>query len=168
MGKSRRSPVPRQKLNRRRASKQTRFESPEFLNIDLDVRSRRSLTPLVAVWPWSYEPLNMRGRPDPHWLILNPRRPAKNSEASAKELLKCIRSLRGAALICWRQAHRRIFDIGVRAGGPGRPFEEVRLTAETLRDIGAVGAQLQVTVYSAEPESPPFVPPRQRQRQSGE
>lgn len=47
-----------------------------------------------------------------------------------------------------------MFDIGVQAGGPGsRAFEEVRLTADTLRRIAAAGAQIQVTVYPAEPAS---------------
>jgi hypothetical protein len=39
-----------------------------------------------------------------------------------------------------------MFDIGVRAGGPGRAFEDVRLTADTLRRIAAARAQIQVTV----------------------
>jgi hypothetical protein len=59
------------------------------------------------------------------------------------------------------QAHRRTFDIGVRAGGAGRAFEEVRLTPETLKRVAAVGAHIQITVYPAEPESP-VVPSDQR------
>jgi len=129
------------------------LEDAEFLNIDLEVRSRRSLAPLVAAWPWSYQPLTTEGRPDPRWLILNPRGVVKNAESAAKQLLRDIRSLRGDARQCWRQAHRRVFDIGVRAGARGRPFEEVKLRPETLREIGAVGAHIQVTVYGAEPQS---------------
>ena len=64
-----------------------------------------------------------------------------------------IASLRGEARQCWLTAHRRVFDIGVRAGEPGRPFEEVRLTTETLGRIAAVGGEIQVTVYPAEPKS---------------
>ena len=128
----------------------TNFEDARFLNIDLDVRSRQSLAPLVAVWPWCYQPLIRNGRPDSRWLILNPRRVRKlSAEAAAKELLGHIEQLRGAARDCWRQAHRRAFDIGVQAGGPGRAFEEVRLTSDTLRRIAATGASIQVTVYPA-------------------
>jgi hypothetical protein len=77
----------------------------------------------------------------------------KTAEGAAKELLKYIRGLRGDARACWKQAHQRVFDIGIQAGGPGRAFEQVRLTSATLRDIAAVGATIQVTVYPPQPES---------------
>lgn len=137
------------------------LEDAQFLNIDLDVRSRRSLAPLVEAWPWSYQPLITEGRPNPRWLILNPRGVALTAEGAAKELLRHIQRLRGEGRQCWARAHRRMFDIGVRAGGPGRAFEEVQLTTETLRRIASVGGQIQVTVYPAEPESQ-FVPPTKR------
>ena len=148
-----------QQAVKRRAKSKVRLEDAQFLNIDLDVRSRRSLTALVEAWPWSYQPLITEGRPNPRWLILNPRRVVVTAEAAAKELIRHIQRLRGDARICWTHAHRRMFDIGVQAGGPGRAFEEVRLTAETLRHIAAAGGEIQVTVYPAEPESQ-FVPPR--------
>jgi hypothetical protein len=96
----------------------------------------------------------MKGRPDAHWVILNAGF-VKTAEVAAKELLRHIRALRGDARTCWKHAHRRVFDIGVQAGGPGRrAFEEVRLTVETLRYIAAAGAQVQVTVYPPEPDTP--------------
>ena len=128
-----------------------RVEDAQFLNIDLDVRSRRSLAPLVAAWPWSYQPLIAEGRPHPRWLILHPQRPVQTAEAAAKELPKYIRSLRGDARRCWKHAHRRVFDIGIQAGGAGKAFEEVRLTTATLRYIAAVGASVQETVYPPQP-----------------
>lgn len=139
---------------RRRKTKRPQFEPARFLNIDLDVRSRRSLVPLIAAWPWSYQPLVAEGRANTRWLIVNPQgHRLRSAEAAAKELLERIESLRGDARRCWQQAHRRAFDIGVQAPGSGRPLEEVRLTAETLRRIGAAGATVQLTVYPAEPHS---------------
>jgi hypothetical protein len=136
------------------------------MNIDLDVRSRRSLAPLVAAWPWSYQPLIAEGRPDPRWLILNPRGVGKHTaEAAAKDLLQHIESLRGSARACWKQARRRTFDIGVQAGGRGRAFDEVRLTADTLKRVAAAGAHIQVTVYPPEPASQ-AVPASRRDRQT--
>jgi hypothetical protein len=144
-----------------RGASSSRMEDAEFLNIDLDVRSRRSLAPLVTAWPWAYQP-TAAGRPNPRWLLLNARGVGGTAEAVAKRLLQHIGSLRGDARQCWKDAHRRVFDIGVQAGGPGRAFEEVRLTAETLRRIAAVGAQIQVTVYPAEPESKTMMPGERR------
>jgi hypothetical protein len=151
MRERRRSGTTRKTTNVRSVSKSSRWKDAQFLNIDLDVRSRRSLAPLVAVWRWSYQPMIAKGRPHPRWLILNPRGVPRNADAAAKELLRHIRSLRGDALLCWRQAHRRTFDIGVRAGASGRAFEEVRLTPAILRGLAAVAAHVQVTVYPAEP-----------------
>jgi hypothetical protein len=156
-----------QKAGRRRAEPEPRpFEPAQFLNIDLDVRSRRSLAPLVAAWPWSYQPLNTEGRPNPHWLILNPRSAGATAEAAAKELLEYIESLRGAARLSWKRALNRTFDIGIQAGGQGRAFEEVKLTAETLERIAAAGARIQVTVYPPERLSE-SVPPGNEDRRAG-
>jgi len=135
------------------------FEDPRFLNIDLDVRSRRSLAPLVAAWSRSYQAPAAENRHDPHWLILNahsvgPRGVTYDAEKVAKELLKHVRGLRGEARHCWNHARLRVFDIGVQAGGPGtKSFEGVQITAETLRQIARVGAQVKVTVYPAQPQS---------------
>jgi hypothetical protein len=140
-------------------AKPNHVEDARFLNIDLDVRSRHSVAPLVAAWPWSYQPPAAENQRDPHWLILRPRRimtgrsPATAGTA-ATELLKHIRGLRGEARRCWREASLRVFDIGVQVGGPGI-FEDVHLTAETLRQIARVGAQVKVTVYPPPRQSSP-------------
>jgi hypothetical protein len=125
-----------------------------FLNIDLDVRSRRSLAPLAAAWPSPLQRFVPLGRSNSRWLILNSFGRGKGAEATAKELLEHIAALRGDARRCWKDAHRRVFDIGVQAGGPDRrAFEEVRLTAKTLGRIAAAGAEVHITVYPAVPES---------------
>ena len=153
MRQSQRRPAGQRKGARRIAPERLPFEEPRFLAIDVDVRSRRSLAPLARAWSWSYQPRNADERPDPRWLILHPRRVVVSAETTAKELLRNVSALRGEARRCWEQAHRRTFDVGVQAGGPGRPFEDIRLTAETLARIAAVGARIQVTVYPAEPGS---------------
>jgi hypothetical protein len=165
MRKARRRALSQKKSGEPRSvadSRPPRMEDASFLNIDLDVRSRRSLAPLAAAWSWANRPLAADGVPDPHWLILNPRRFAEDAETATKRLLRHVADLRGEARKCWRAAHRRVFDIGVQAGGPGHAFEEVRLTAGTLKRIGAAGAQIQVTVYPAEPASRFVIPNRRR------
>jgi hypothetical protein len=143
-----------------REAPSSRMEAAQLLNIDLDVRSRRSLAPLVTAWPWAYQPLATGGppSPNPRWLLLNARGAGKTAEAIAEHLLLHIEQLRGDARQCWKNAHRRVFDIGVQAGGPGRAYEDVRLTAETLRRIAAADAQIQLTIYPAVPESGVVIP----------
>jgi hypothetical protein len=135
-------------------------EDAQFQNIDLDVRSRRSLAPLLeALGEWARRPIPDESR----WIILNARGSAKGADGVARLLLKHIESLRGEARRCWRDAHRRVFDIGIQAGGAGsRAFEEVRLTADTMRRIAAVDAEVQITVYPPQPESEDYIPPRRK------
>lgn len=120
----------------------------EFLNIDLDIRSRRSLAPLVAAWPRAQRPLRLDGRPNPHWLILSGPGTLKSAEAAARRLLKQVEGLSQAARQSWKAASRRTFDIGVQAGALPSAFEEVVLAPETMRRIAALGAQLQITIYA--------------------
>jgi hypothetical protein len=146
-------------LKRRSSTTKVVMEPAKFLTIDLDVRSRRSLAPLMAAWPSAYQPVD-----DSRWLILTAF-VATSAENAAKHLLGHIGKLKGAVLGSWRAAHRRTFDIGVQAGGAGRAFEEVQLSADTLRRIAAVGGQIQVTVYPAEPkQAARFTPPRRARR----
>jgi len=120
----------------------------EFLNIDLDIRSRRSLGPLAAAWPRAQRPLRLDGRPNPHWLILSGPGTSNSAEAVARALLKQVEGLPRAARQSWNLASRRTFDIGVQAGMHPSAFEEV-LQPETVRRIASIGAQVQITVYAA-------------------
>ncbi len=126
----------------------------EFLNIDLEIRSRRSLAPLLNVWPWAQQPKRLSGRPAAGWLIVSPRGVPKTAEAAAKMLLGQIAKLSGAALTNWRQATTRTFDVGIRAGTASTPFEGL-LKVATLKRIAAVGGQLRMTVYPAPQEGEP-------------
>jgi hypothetical protein len=120
----------------------------EFLNIDLDIRSPRSLAPLAAAWPHAQRPLRLDGRPNPHWLILSGPGTSKSAEAVARGLLKKVERLSRAARQSWKVASRRRFDIGVQAGVLPSAFQEVVLHPDTRRRIAAVGAQLQITIYA--------------------
>jgi hypothetical protein len=54
------------KLKRGKSLIESGMEPAQFLTIDLDVRSRRSLAELVSAWPSAYQPLS-----DSRWLIMN-------------------------------------------------------------------------------------------------
>jgi hypothetical protein len=80
MAKSSRSPK-RTKKSKGGKSIEAAMEPAQFLAIDLDVRSRRSLAPLLSAWPEAYQPLD-----DSRWLIRNAY-VGENAEKAAKHLL---------------------------------------------------------------------------------
>jgi hypothetical protein len=118
------------------------FEPASFLNIDVDVRSRRSLAPLAAAWPWAQRPLS-----DSHWLVFSACGNAITAEATAQELVEQVNALPPVARRSWNLASTRTFDIGVQAGMGPRAFEKVQLTPDTLARIASIRARIRVTVY---------------------
>jgi hypothetical protein len=132
----------------KRTRKQGRdiYEPASFLNIDVDVRSRRSLAPLAEAWAWAQRPFQ-----DFHWLVSSARGRGTTADAKARELVRQINALPERARRAWDLASTRTFDIGVQAGrGPRIPFEEVTLAPETLARVASIRAPIQVTVYPPE------------------
>jgi hypothetical protein len=123
------------------------LEPAEFLNIDLDIRSRLSLAPLLEVWPTADQPERPSEGRAPRWLLVRHARPAHRAETTAKLLLRDVEQMSKSARRCWDRATSRTFDVGIQAGPPGRSFEEVQLSPRTLARIAAVGGVLKVTVY---------------------
>jgi hypothetical protein len=119
----------------------------EFLNVDLDIRSRRSLAPLVAAWPWVQTPGLDAGRV-PRWVVASPRIVPKDADAAIRHLVTLVDALPKAARRSWKEASSRTFDIGIQAGLEPRSFEEVKLREGTLKDITRLSARLLVTVYA--------------------
>src|SRR5687768_13688102 len=76
----------------------------EFLNIDLDIRSRSSLAALREAWPWAQQPLGLNGKPNTHWLILSPRGNPRSAETAARLLLRHVESLGAEGRLSWTQA----------------------------------------------------------------
>jgi hypothetical protein len=121
----------------------------EFLNVDLDIRSRRSLAPLVDAgqWPWVQTPGLDAGRV-PRWVVASPRIVPRNTDTAIRHLVALVDALPKAARRCWKEASSRTFDIGIQAGLGPRSFEEVTLQERTLKDVARLSARVLVTVYA--------------------
>jgi hypothetical protein len=118
------------------------FEPAGFLNIDVDVRSRRSLSALASAWPWAQDPLG-----NSRWLVFSGRGHARTAEATANELVEQVNALPSLARRSWDLASKRTFDIGVQGGIGPRAFEKVQLSPETLARVASIGARIKLTVY---------------------
>jgi hypothetical protein len=132
-------------MRKPRKPRSSTFEPATFLNIDIDVRSRRSLASLAAAVPWAGQPLQ-----DSHWLVWSAHASAPTADATARVLVRQINAPPPAARRAWDLATTRTFDIGVRGGMGPRAFEEVTLTHKTLALIAAIRARIQMTVYPPE------------------
>ena len=119
----------------------------EFLNVDLDVRSRRSLSPLLKAWPDAQTP-GRTGTGAPRRIHTSGVSYKKAADRLARELIKSVDQLPADASQCWKEASSRCFDIGVQAGLSPYNFEEVRLSDEVIRDMARLRITLLVTIYA--------------------
>lgn len=125
----------------------TRRRPTHFLNVDLEVRSRKNIEPLVA---WM----------DREAVVLRSERHrglhvASFELASARQSTPDRRIARLAALVealptaersLWDGASVRTFDVGVQAGADGHVFV-APLASATLSRVAGLGASVVVTVY---------------------
>src|SRR4051794_21609372 len=125
----------------RELTPKTKFEA-----VDLDVRSRQSLTPLLDAWPWAQTPGRV-GKAGPRWLVVTPRGVPRTADQFVKEFAQLVDNLPATAKRCWNRASSRTFDIGIRAGLTPDRFEDVRLGPDSLRHLSRLRAGILVTVY---------------------
>jgi hypothetical protein len=119
----------------------------EFLNVDLEVRSRRSLAPLLEVWPSAQTPGRTPGRA-PRWVLISGVSYKSSADRLARELIALVDKLPPRARRCWSQSSSRVFDIGIQAGLAPRNFEGVRLATDVLRAMARLKIRLVITVYA--------------------
>jgi hypothetical protein len=114
-----------------------------FLNVDLEIWSRRNLGPLAEEFNGST--LHC-GRTPRGWHASFEVEPARSADSTVKALVECVRSLPADARALWDAAGRRDFNIGIQGGTGSAPFE-LFLTPGTLADVARLGGRIVVTVY---------------------
>ena len=138
------------------------MEKPQYLNVDLELASRRSLAPLVEAW----EELAMKLRDDwrggVHFVsfevsVRRARNPGPN--VTIRAFVRLVEALPPRLRALWDQAHRRAFDVGVEMGS-GRFTPVVDLSRDTIRRVAEVGGSIVSTVY------PPLRPPGSKKRRN--
>src|SRR5689334_5114615 len=129
----------------------TLTRSTEFQAVDLDVRSRKSLAPLLTAWPWVQTP-GRTGSAAPRWLLVTLRSQPRTADEAIRAFVEMVEALPPSAKRCWRQATSRTFDIGIQAGLSPASVENVRLQAKTIQAVGRVRGSLLVTIYAPSEE----------------
>lgn len=115
-----------------------------FLNIDLEVWSRRRLDALVEGFGESNLYVGPMGRLQ--LATFEALRASSNPDVVARALVSRARKLSGEAKKLWEGAVRRDFNVGIQ-GGLGPRTTEVMLSRASLRAIFEIGGSVVITVY---------------------
>lgn len=120
--------------------------SPEFLNVDLELESRRKLDPLIEAFGGRVMVLHKDLRRGYHYAIFEVSAQSRGPNATIRAFVKLVERLPAEARALWNAARRRDFDIGIDIG-KGRHVPVVALSPDTVRSASGVGASILVTCY---------------------
>lgn len=119
----------------------------EYLNVDLEVRSRSDLKPLADTLSPRLFALYV-GREGRSFLASFevPGTNLATPDAAFRRLLRAIDDLPGPAARLWRQARDRVFDVGV-ARSKGKGVLRLPLKVGTLAAVARHQARVALTIY---------------------
>jgi len=120
-----------------------------FLNVDLELKSRVDLGPLLAAVDEKMVVLHMRKVRGVQYASLELYQFSRyvKPETCVARFVQLVRRLRPPARRVWDAALQRRFDIGIQAVPSGSTYA-THITAATARGVAEVGAEIAITVYS--------------------
>jgi hypothetical protein len=125
-------------------------KSTGFLNVDLEIFSKRDLQPLIGALGEKVLVLDSALERRTYRAHLELTRIPSTPDAMIRAFCALIEGLPKPARHLWTQAKRRDFNIGVEAGTSSRRPREFALSTETLKAAHRLGARIAFTVYAAE------------------
>jgi hypothetical protein len=117
----------------------------EFLNVDLDIRSK--VDPGILAEAWDNEVVvhvDKWGRR--HWLRMWLTHQPRSPREAILRFAKLVRGLPTRGRIIWTQASKEL-DIGIQAGFEHRSGEWV-LEPDVVQTVADLGVRMRLTVYS--------------------
>ena len=127
-------------------------ENTHFLNVDLDVHSKRDLQPLVDRFGDKVIVLfigKTRGKYEAHLEIA---RLTTTPDATIRAFCRLVDDLPEAERKIWDAAVVRSFSIGVQSV-IGSPVQDFQVSLETVRAVSEIGGEIVLTVYAPEARS---------------
>lgn len=120
-----------------------------FLNVDLDILSRRPLEPLVVALGRGIFIHHVGKEGRKHGAHVSLSSYGQSADTLMRALVRRVERLKPAARQLWDGATSREFSIGIQAGLT--PFShDVQLRSDTLKGVARVGARIGITVYAPE------------------
>jgi hypothetical protein len=123
-----------------------------FLNVDLEIFSKRDLQPLINALGEKVLILYSAREGRTYRAHLELARTTRTPDAAIRAFCGLIERLPKAARYLWNQAKRRDFNIGVEGGTSSRQPREFAVSTGTLKAAHRLGARIAFTVYA--PEKP--------------
>jgi hypothetical protein len=118
-----------------------------FLNVDLDIRSKHDLQPLVKALGRRVIVLYV-GREQRNWSAhLEVARNVRTADAAIWAFCGLIEGLPKPARALWNTANVRGFSIGIQGGMQPNPCDFV-IRPKTVRAVSLLGAQIVLTIYA--------------------
>jgi hypothetical protein len=119
-----------------------------FLNVDLEVSSRKELQELLHALGQGVVILHTRSFRQRHLAAIEvaSQRP-RTADAVIAEFARIIDSLPRLALRQWKQATSRVFNVGIESI-PATSPSETRLSAETVATVARLGGTIVITSYA--------------------
>jgi hypothetical protein len=118
-----------------------------YLNVDLEIRSRSNLMPLVDALRPHLDVLHagrVRGAFLASFEVAGVTLPA---DVAIRRLARALSDLSPSVRRLWKQARDRVFDIGLERTA-GRGAFPIALRQETVKTIARLNARVAVTLYS--------------------
>jgi hypothetical protein len=128
---------------------------PNFLNVDLEIRSASKLDELSAEMGERVSVHYCGPAPKRHLLAVANSRDYKNPDSAIHALCKVVESLSPTGHRIWRAA-RKTFDIGYQLRLSERS-SHFSLRPDTLARVSALGATLTVTYYPGDSNAVPEI-----------
>ncbi len=124
-------------------------KATHFLNVDLELKSRADLGPLLAALDKTTVVLHTRKERGMHYASLELYEFSKYTkpETCIARFVQLVRRLPPTARRLWDRALQRRFDIGIEAVPNGGTYAS-HVTVATLRGAAEVCAEIAVTVYA--------------------
>ncbi len=120
-----------------------------FLNVDLDIYSRRDLQPLVKTFGKKVNVLYVGRDRGKYSARLEVAGLTKTANSTIRAFCRLIERLPDRARRLWNNATTRSFSIGVQAGTHPNPCD-FTIQQRTIRAVSEVDAEMVLTIYASE------------------
>lgn len=126
------------------------MSATHYLNVDLEIYSKRDLQPLVKCFGRKVCALYIGREYGKFCVKLEVAKNVRTADAAIRAFCGLIEDLPKPERALWNSAAVRSFSIGIQAGTHPNPYD-FTIRPKTVEAVSRVGAQIVLTVYAEQP-----------------